>query len=53
MNSLTGLVVMLLMATVFFYVLFLVVRTAVKEGVQMALRTDLLDQRARGNTETV
>ena len=51
MNSLTGLVVTLLMAVVFFYVLFLVVRTAVKEGVQMALRTDLLDQRARGSTD--
>ena len=51
MNSLTGLVVTLLMAVVFFFVLFLVVRTAVKEGVQMALRTDLLDQRALGTTD--
>ena len=42
------LVLRLLIAAVFFLVLFYVVRTAVKEGVQMALRADLLDRRALG-----
>ncbi len=36
---------------VFLCALFSVVRTAVKEGMQMALRADLLDQRALGNTD--
>ena len=46
MASLTGLALLLVLGGVFLYVLFLVVRTAVKEGIQQALRTDLLDQRA-------
>lgn len=51
MTSLTGLVLLLLLGAVFLYALFFVVRTAVKEGMQMALRSDLLDQRALGNTD--
>jgi len=51
MNSLFGPVLLLLMAAVFLYALFFVVRTAVKEGMQMALRKDLLDQRALGRTD--
>lgn len=51
MDSLSGLVLLLLVAAVFLYALFFVIRTAVKEGVQMALRADLLDQRALGNTD--
>lgn len=51
MDSLFGLVPLLLVAAVFLYALFFVIRTAVKEGVQMALRADLLDQRALGNTD--
>ena len=46
MASLTGLALLLVLGGVFLHVLFLVVRTAVKEGIQQALRTDLLDQRA-------
>ena len=43
---------MLLVATaVFLCALFYVVRTAVKEGMQMALRADLLDQRALGKAD--
>ena len=50
---LSSLALSLLMMAVFLYVLFHVVRTAVKEGVQQALRLDLLDQRALGNTHAV
>ena len=52
-SSLAGLVVILLMAAVFFSILFFVVRTAVKQGLQMALRADLLDQRALGHTDAL
>ena len=52
-SSLAGLVVILLMAVVFFSILFFVVRTAVKQGMQMALRADLLDQRALGHTDAL
>ena len=45
MGSLTGLALLVVLAGVVLYVLFLVVRAAVKEGIQQALRTDLLDQR--------
>ena len=48
MVDLTSLALSLLMLAVFLYLLFFVVRLAVKEGVQQALRTDLLDQRALG-----
>ena len=51
MNLLTSVVLLLLLAAVFFCVLFYVVRTAVKEGMQMALRPDLLDQRALGSSD--
>ena len=53
MNSLTVFVVILLLAPVFFFILFFVVRTAVKQGAQMALRLDLLDQRALGHTDVL
>ena len=53
MNSLTVFVVILLLAPVFFSILFFVVRTAVRQGVQMALRLDLLDQRALGHTDVL
>ena len=49
-ESLAVLVVTLLLSVVFFSILFFVVRTAVKQGLQMALRADLLDQRALGHT---
>ena len=52
-NVLASLVVTLLLATVFFSILFFVVRTAVKQGMQMALRADLLDQRALGHTDAL
>ena len=52
-NSLAGLVVILLLAAAFFSILFFVVRTAVTQGVQMALRADLLDQRALGHTDAL
>ena len=48
LDVLVPLVIRLVFAAVFFLVLFYVVRTAVKEGVQIALRTDLLDRRALG-----
>ena len=48
MDALADLALTLVLAAVFLYVLFFVVRTAVKEGVQMALRADLLDRRALG-----
>ncbi|MCY7365110.1 MAG: hypothetical protein LH469_07350 [Frankiaceae bacterium] len=51
MGSLTSRALSLLLMAVFFYVLFLVVRTAVKEGVQHALRTDLLYKRALGEPD--
>ena len=51
MGSLTGLVLLLVLAAGFQYVLSLVVRTAVEEGVRMALRLDPLDQRALGGTD--
>lgn len=51
MDSVLGLVPLLLVTAVFLYVLFFVLQTAVKEGVQMALRADLLDQRALGSTD--
>ena len=53
MNSLTVFVVILLLATVFFSILFFVVRPAVKQGVQMAFRADLLNQRALGHTDVL
>ena len=52
-NVLASLVVTLLLAAVFFSILFFVVRTAVKQGLQMALRADLLDQRALGHTDAL
>ena len=52
-NVLASLVVTLLLAVVFFSILFFVVRTAVKQGLQMALRADLLDQRALGHTDAL
>lgn len=52
MGPLTSLVLLVLFMAVFFYVLFLVVRAAVKEGMQMALHRDLLDQRSLGDTDT-
>jgi len=51
MNSSIAFVLLLLTMGVFLCALFYVVRTAVKEGMQMALRADLLDQRALGNTD--
>ena len=52
-ESLAVLVVTLLLSVVFFSILFFVVRTAVKQGMQMALRADLLDQRALGHTDAL
>ena len=52
-ESLVGLVVTLLLSVVFFSILFFVLRTAVKQGMQMALRADLLDQRALGHTDAL
>lgn len=46
MVSLLSLAVSLLLMPVLFCALYLVVRTAVKEGILMALRRDLLDERA-------
>ena len=40
--SISALVLLLVLAAVFLYALFLVVRAAVREGVQQALRADLL-----------
>lgn len=51
MGPLTSLVLLVLLMAVLFYVLFLVVRTAVKEGMQMALHRDLLDQPALDDTD--
>lgn len=45
MNSLLDVVLTLLLMALFLWALFYVVRTAVKEGMQIALRKDLLDQR--------
>lgn len=47
----SALVLTLLLMAVFLYGLFYVVRTAVQEGVQMALRRDLLDQRHLEGTD--
>ena len=45
--------VVLLLTTMgaFLFALFYVVRTAVKDGMQMALRADLLRQRSLGNQD--
>ena len=51
MDFLISVVLLLLMTGVFLCALFYVVRVAVKEGMQMALRKDLLDQLALGNTD--
>lgn len=51
MNSLIDLVVTLLLMALFLWALFYVVRTAVKEGMQIALRKDLLDQRDLEGTD--
>lgn len=51
MDFLISFVLLLLTMGVFLWALFYVVRTAVKEGMQMALRADLLDQRALGSTD--
>ncbi len=45
MNSLIDVVLTLLLMAFFLWALFYVVRTAVKEGMQIALRKDLLDER--------
>jgi len=44
-NAPTSLVVTLLVMAAFLWALFYVVRTAVKEGMQIALRKELLGQR--------
>lgn len=46
MNLQMSLVLLLMMMGLFLFALFYIVRTAVKEGMQMALRKDLLDLRA-------
>lgn len=51
MDFLVSLALLLLATAVFLCALFYVVRTAVKEGMQIALRADLLDQRALGNAD--
>ncbi len=51
MNTSTSTALLLLLVAAFLYALFYVVRTAMKEGMQMALRRDLLDQRALGATD--
>ncbi len=45
MDSISGLVLLVVLAGVFLYALHLVVRAAVREGVQQALRADLLRDR--------
>jgi len=52
MDVLISIVLLLLTMGAFLIALFYVVRTAVKEGMQLALKADLLDQRALGNTDT-
>lgn len=42
MDSISGLVLLVVLAGVFLYALHLVVRAAVRDGVQQALRPDLL-----------
>ena len=42
MGSLTGLALSLLFTAVLFYVLYIVVRAAVRDGMRQALRTDML-----------
>lgn len=42
MDSFSGLVLLVVLAGVFLYALYLVVRAAVRDGMQQALRSDLL-----------
>lgn len=51
LNFLIAVVPLLLAMGLFLFALFYVVRTAVKEGMQMALRADLLNQRDLGSTD--
>ena len=44
MESISGLALLVVLVGVFLYALHLVVRSAVREGVQQALRADLLSE---------